>query len=70
MEQPLIISACDNGAIYNFDLFKKLVEDNTKEIIVWGCIGYPGAIRNPEMYGWIEEKDNLIKKIHVKEIYI
>ncbi|KGG02841.1 Nucleoside-diphosphate-sugar pyrophosphorylase involved in lipopolysaccharide biosynthesis/translation initiation factor 2B gamma/epsilon subunits (eIF-2Bgamma/eIF-2Bepsilon)-like [Prochlorococcus marinus str. MIT 9321] len=66
---PLTISACDNGILYNPDNFKKLLKDKSIDIIVWGCKNYPGAKRNPEMYGWIEEKNNLIKKIHVKKIY-
>ena len=69
LNEPLIISACDNGVIYNKEYFRKLTTDNTIDIIVWGCRNFPGAIKSPEMYGWIEEEDSIVKKIHVKKKY-
>ena len=69
LSKPLIISACDNGLIYNQEKFIELTKDNSVDIIVWGCRNYPGAANNPKMYGWIEEKDSIIKKIHVKNEY-
>ena len=68
LNKPLIISACDNGLIYDFSRLKGLISDETVDIIVWGCREYPGAIRSPKMFGWIEEENKLIKKIHVKDI--
>ena len=61
LNEPLIISACDNGVIYNKEYFRKLTTDNSIDIIVWGCRNFPGAIKSPEMYGWIEE-DYIVKK--------
>tara|TARA_B100001989_G_scaffold251598_1_gene231175 strand:+ start:985 stop:2562 length:1578 start_codon:yes stop_codon:yes gene_type:complete len=68
LNKPLIISACDNGLVYDFSRLKGLISDETVDIIVWGCREYPGAIRSPKMFGWIEEENKLIKKIHVKDI--
>lgn len=67
-DSPLLISACDNGVIYNVNKFKELFEDLSIDIVVWGCRGYPGAIKNPYMYAWIEEENNLVKNICVKKI--
>ncbi len=64
-DSPLMITACDNGLIYNND-FSDLINNKSIEIIVWGCRKYPGAIKRPEMYGWIEEEDGKIKHVHVK----
>ncbi len=67
--KPLIISACDNGLIYDDKNLKELLIDKSIDILVWGCRSYPGAIRNPNMYGWIEEENKIIKRIHVKKTY-
>ena len=63
---PITIGACDNGLIYDQSRFESLVNDKNIDVIVWAIRGYPGAIRNPHMFGWINEKDGKIKGISVK----
>ena len=63
---PITIGACDNGVLYDNDSFRKLTQDPSVDIIVWGVRGYPNAIRNPEMFGWIDAKDGAIQSISVK----
>tara|TARA_B100000676_G_C18082027_1_gene851978 strand:- start:2692 stop:4302 length:1611 start_codon:yes stop_codon:yes gene_type:complete len=53
-DQPVTIGACDNGMLYDPELFNELMKDDSVDVIVWGARGYPGAKRSPEMYGWIE----------------
>ena len=53
----------------NEEKFKSLISDKSIDIIVFGIRGFPGAIKNPEMYGWIEDQENIIKKVHVKKKY-
>ena len=66
--QPVTIAACDNGMIYDADIFQKLMSQTDVDVIVWGARGYPGAIRSPEMYGWIDaNKKGEIEKISVKK---
>ena len=67
LQKPLIISACDMGIIYDEKVYDDLFHDNSIDLIVWGCRNFPGAIKNPNMYGWIDEKHKIIKKISVKE---
>ncbi|MBO8240543.1 NTP transferase domain-containing protein [Prochlorococcus marinus XMU1412] len=67
LNTPLTISACDMGIIFDYKNFKNLMDNDNVDIIVWGCRGYPGAIKNPQMYGWIIEEKNIIKKIIVKK---
>lgn len=62
LDEPVTIAACDNGMLYDPEIFKKLTLDTSIDVIVWGARGYPGATRNPEMYGWIEV-DNLTGNI-------
>jgi len=69
LDESLTIAACDNGHIYSFPKLLKLYQDDDFDIIIWGARGYPGASRNPEMYGWIDLENNskLIKSISVKK---
>ena len=67
LKNPLTISACDMGIIYNKKFFDSLLKDESIDIIIWGCRNYPGAIKKPNMYGWISEKNNLVKMISVKK---
>jgi NDP-sugar pyrophosphorylase family protein len=68
LDDPITIGACDNGMLYSSEKFNNLMCDKNIDVIVWGAKGYPGAIRSPKMYGWIEmHKDtNNIKFISVK----
>ena len=64
--QPITFGACDNGMIFDNAKFKQLVDDDDVDVIVWGVRGHASAIRNPRMFGWIEQKDGIIQKISVK----
>jgi len=57
-DKPVTIAACDNGMIYDSSLFNKLMELDDIDVIVWTVRGYPGAIRSPEMYGWVDSDDS------------
>ena len=68
MNEPVTIAACDNGMIYDSDLFVSLMDSNDVDVIVWAARGYPGAIRNPEMYGWIDaDETGVIQNVSVKK---
>ncbi len=65
----ITIAACDNGMIYDVEKFEKLLKNTDWDVIVWGTIGYPGAIRLPAMYGWIDwnSSTGAIKGVSVKK---
>jgi len=64
---PVTIAACDNGMIYDSNNFHSLMNSKDIDIIVWGARGYPGAIRSPEMYGWLDVgNENIINSVSVK----
>ena len=66
--EPITVSACDNGVIFNYKKFEKILADTNIDIIVWGAEGYANAIRNPKMYGWIDnDKNDFINKVSVKK---
>jgi len=61
------IAACDNGMNYDPELFNQMLIDDSIDIIVWAARGYPGAIRSPENYGWIDcDSEGKINDISVK----
>ena len=64
---PITFGACDNGALYLKSKIDLLLKDDDCDIIVWGVRGYYNAINNPQMYGWINEKNGDIKEILVKK---
>lgn len=67
-EEPLLISACDNGVLWDFEKYYELLKDNTVDVIIWGFKNHVSSERNPEMYGWIkiDENDN-VKAVSVKK---
>ena len=63
---PITIGACDNGSLYDVESFDKLIQDDSVDVIVCGVRGYPNAVRNPKMFGWIDAIDDQVRSISVK----
>jgi len=63
---PITIGACDNGVLYDHSEFYRMVNNPDIDVIVWGIRGYPNALRSPEMYGWIDSEEGVIRSISVK----
>lgn len=63
---PITVATADSTAIYDRLALDKIIEEEQPDIIVWGYRGYPNATRNPEMYGWVEEKEGEITGVSVK----
>lgn len=63
---PVTFGACDNGALYDPDRFRALYEDEGADVIVWAVRGHVNAARNPQMYGWVDAADGIIKRVSVK----
>ena len=64
---PITFGACDNGTLYDVEAFNKIIKDQSVDVIVWGVRQYPNAIRNPNMYGWINADAGLIQNVSVKK---
>jgi hypothetical protein len=63
---PVTFGACDNGALYDLDRFAALAADPDTDVIVWGARGHANAVRRPQMFGWIEAEQGVIRRISVK----
>ena len=69
VDTPITIAACDNGMIYNSKDFEKLMSSDDVDVIIWGAKKYPGAVRSPHMYGWIDIEDStgFVRGVSVKK---
>lgn len=63
---PITISACDNGALYDFESFQQLVQDPLVDIIVWSVRGFPSGLRHPKMFGWVDAVNDHVRSVSVK----
>ncbi len=63
---PVTFGACDNGALYDAEAFQQLADNTDVDVIVWGVRGHANAARHPQMYGWINAENGLIRGISVK----
>jgi len=53
-DEPILISACDNGACYDEQKFLNLVNDESVDVIVWSFRNNQTSKVNPNMYSWLD----------------
>jgi len=63
---PITFGACDNGALYDQHKLRELINDQEIDIIVWVARGHANAVRQPNMYGWIEQENGDVHRVSVK----
>ncbi len=51
-DEPIFISACDNGMIWNNAKFLSLISSGDTDVVIWTFRGNPCVMRDPGMYGW------------------
>lgn len=67
-DSPILISACDNGITYDSDELKKLLNDETIDIIVWSFRNNQASKVNPNSYAWLDvDENNNIKHVSCKK---
>ena len=67
LEQPILITACDNGVYYDSEQYEQLVDDIHNDIIVWSFRNNPTSKHNPNMYAWMTtDKDNYVQSVSCK----
>ena len=64
--EPVSFGACDNGALYDWERFRRLLDGPDVDVIVWGVRGHANAVRHPGMFGWIDADNGRIRRISVK----
>jgi len=66
-DTSILVSACDNGVLYDGDKLLELVNDPGNDIIVWSYKNNYTSYYNPNAYSWldVDGKDN-VTKVNVK----
>ena len=69
VHESITVAACDNAILYNHDLWDRLSNDNSWDVLVWGGLNHVNAKRRPEMFGWIDhDRESLdILNVSVKQ---
>lgn len=63
-----LVSACDNGILYDSDKFLDLANDSDNDIIVWSYRNNFTSYRNPNAYSWLDvDNENIVRKVNVKD---
>ena len=64
----ILLSACDNGALYDSNKFADLIENVENDIVVWSYRNNYTAHHNPNMYSWLDvDDDGYVNKVNVKK---
>jgi len=68
LEYPILISACDNGVLYDKQIYQNLLDDTNVDIIVWTFCNKATSKYNPNMYAWIDiDENNYVKSVSCKK---
>ena len=68
-DEPVLISACDNGVDYDEAAYAALEADPTVDVIVWSFTNNPTSQLYPHMYAWLDVDDATgdIRTVSVKK---
>lgn len=68
LDNPILISACDNGVYYDSKKYQELLDDDTIDVIVWSFRNNQTSKINPNAYAWLDVDENdLIKNVSCKK---
>jgi NDP-sugar pyrophosphorylase family protein len=66
--EPLLISACDNGAYYDTQVYETMVKDPQIDVIVWSFTNNQTSKLYPHMYAWLDvDQDGYIHDVSIKK---
>ena len=59
---PILISACDNGVLFDSERYEALVDDESIDVIVWTFRNNQTSKVKPNMYSWVDVHQNNVAK--------
>ena len=69
-DDPVLISACDNGVYYDCKKYQELLDDDNVDIIIWSFSNNQTSKLYPHMYAWLDvDDDNYIKRVSIKKSF-
>ncbi len=67
LDNPLLISACDNGIVYNTPKLDTMIRDKAVDALIFTFRNNAIVARNPKMYGWVKADDKQrVERVSVK----
>lgn len=67
LNNPIVISACDNGVYFSSEKYQKLLDDENVDVIVWSFRNNQTSKLNPNSYAWLEvDNDDNINYVSCK----
>lgn len=57
-DNPILISACDNGVLFDSERYEALVADESIDVIVWTFRNNQTSKVKPNMYSWVDVDQN------------
>jgi bifunctional N-acetylglucosamine-1-phosphate-uridyltransferase/glucosamine-1-phosphate-acetyltransferase GlmU-like protein len=67
VEDPIMVSACDNGMYYDQDKFRDELENIENDVVVCSFRNHETSKNNPNMYAWLDVDDmGFIKHVSCK----
>ena len=57
-ENPILISACDNGIYYNVEKCQEMLFDESIDVLVWSFRNNQTSKVNPNSYAWLDVDDD------------
>lgn len=66
-DSPVTVLAVDHGLMYSSADLQKLIQEDGVDVLVWGSKGFPPAIANPHMFGWIDATAGRVSRVSVKQ---
>lgn len=68
LNDPILISACDNGVHYDVEKYDELINDKSIDIIVWSFRNNQTSKVNPNSYAWLEvDSNDIVKHVSCKK---
>ena len=64
--RSLMISATDNGIIYNKEKYQKLISNEKVDAVIFTFRHHVSSKNNPQMYGWVKTEGNTASQVSVK----
>lgn len=65
-ETPILISACDNGVVYNPHLWLELFEGET-DVIIWSFRNSQSSKNSPDSYSWLGVENDEVTEVWCKK---
>jgi len=67
IEDPILISACDNGIYYNVEKCEEMLFDESIDVLVWSFRNNQTSKINPNSYAWLDvDSDDNIRHVSCK----